>query len=228
MSTDFILHAKGREDTGKGASRRLRRLAGEVPAIVYGGKQDPAKIMLTHKDVAKALDNEAFYSSIVSLDIDGSAEDVIIKDVQRHPAKKLVLHLDFFRVSKTTVLQTKVPLHFINEEVSPGVKLNGGIVAHTMTDIEILCLPKNLPEYIEVDMAEVDIGDIVHISNIALPKGVESVALNLGDDHDLSVATINKPKAIEIEEDVESADDAEGAESSEESEGGAEEGASEE
>lgn len=228
MSTDFILQAKGREDTGKGASRRLRRLAGEVPAIVYGGKKDPTKIALTHKDVAKALENEAFFSSIISLDIEGASEDVIIKDIQRHPAKKIVLHMDFFRVSKTTVLQTKVPLHFINEDTCPGVKLGGGIVAHTMTDIEIQCLPKNLPEFIEVDMAEVDLGDIVHISDIVLPEGVESVALNLGADHDLSVATINKPKAVEVEEDTESLDAADDAETSDNSEGDSNEGASEE
>ena len=228
MSTDFILQAKGREDTGKGASRRLRRLAGEVPAIVYGGKKDPTKIALTHKDVAKALENEAFFSSIISLDIEGASEDVIIKDIQRHPVKKIVLHMDFFRVSKTTVLQTKVPLHFINEDTCPGVKLGGGIVAHTMTDIEIQCLPKNLPEFIEVDMAEVDLGDIVHISDIVLPEGVESVALNLGADHDLSVATINKPKAVEVEEDTESLDAADDAETSDNSEGDSNEGASEE
>ena len=228
MSTDFILQAKGREDTGKGASRRLRRLAGEVPAIVYGGKKNPTKIALTHKDVAKALENEAFFSSIISLDIEGASEDVIIKDIQRHPAKKIVLHMDFFRVSKTTVLQTKVPLHFINEDTCPGVKLGGGIVAHTMTDIEIQCLPKNLPEFIEVDMAEVDLGDIVHISDIVLPEGVESVALNLGADHDLSVATINKPKAVEVEEDTGSLDAADDAETSDNSEGDSNEGASEE
>ena len=228
MSTDFTLQAKGREDTGKGASRRLRRLAGEVPAIVYGGKKNPTKIALTHKDVAKALENEAFFSSIISLDIEGASEDVIIKDIQRHPAKKIVLHMDFFRVSKTTVLQTKVPLHFINEDTCPGVKLGGGIVAHTMTDIEIQCLPKNLPEFIEVDMAEVDLGDIVHISDIVLPEGVESVALNLGADHDLSVATINKPKAVEVEEDTESLDAADDAETSDNSEGDSNEGASEE
>ena len=228
MSTDFILQAKGREDTGKGASRRLRRLAGEVPAIVYGGKKNPTKIALTHKDVAKALENEAFFSSIISLDIEGASEDVIIKDIQRHPAKKIVLHMDFFRVSKTTVLQTKVPLHFINEDSCPGVKLGGGIVAHTMTDIEIQCLPKNLPEFIEVDMAEVDLGDIVHISDIVLPEGVESVALNLGADHDLSVATINKPKAVEVEEDTESLVAADDADDAETSEGESNEGASEE
>ena len=197
MSTDFILNANGREDTGKGASRRLRRLAGEIPAIVYGGKKDPAKISLAHKDVAKALENEAFFSHIIGLVIDGKSEDVIIKDIQRHPAKALIMHMDFFRVSKTTKLQTRAPLHFINEETCVGVKMGGGLIARSMTDIEISCLPKDLPEYIEVDMAEVDLGQTVHLSDIKLPKGVESVALSYGDDHDLPVAAVNKPKAVE-------------------------------
>ena len=223
MSTDFTLHAKGREDTGKGASRRLRRLDGEIPAIVYGGKKDPVMLTLLHKDVAKALENEAFYSHIVSLDVDGSSEDVILKDVQRHPAKKLILHLDFLRVSKTTKLHTKVPLHFINEDVSVGVKTGGGIVAHTMTELDIMCLPKDLPEYIEVDMSDVELGQIVHISNIKLPKGVESVALSHGSDHDLSVATINKPKAAPIEDEVAPAASADDTESGDDSNEGASE-----
>ena len=197
MSTDFTLQAKGREDTGKGASRRLRRLAGDIPAIVYGGKKAPAQISLAHKDVMKALENEAFYSQIISLDVDGKSEDVIIKDIQRHPAKAIVMHMDFFRISKTTKLQTRAPLHFINEEECVGVKLGGGLIAHSMTDLEISCLPKDLPEYIEVDMAAVELGDTVHISDIKLPKGVESVALSHGEDHDLPVAAVNKPKAVE-------------------------------
>jgi large subunit ribosomal protein L25 len=197
MSTDFTLHAKGREDTGKGASRRLRRLAGEIPAIVYGGKKAATQISLSQKDVTKALENEAFYSHIISLDVDGKSEDVIIKDLQRHPAKAFVMHMDFFRVSKTTKLQTRAPLHFINEEACVGVKLGGGLIAHSMTDLEISCLPKDLPEYIEVDMAEVELGATVHISDIKLPKGVESVALSHGEDHDLPVAAVNKPKAVE-------------------------------
>ena len=197
MSTEFILHAKGREDTGKGASRRLRRLAGDIPAIVYGGKKAPAQISLAHKDVIKALENEAFYSQIISLDVDGKSEDVIIKDIQRHPAKAIVMHMDFFRVSKTTKLQTRIPLHFINEDTCVGVKLGGGLIAHSMTDIEINCLPKDLPEYIEVDMAEVELGQTVHLTDIKLPKGVESVALSHGDDHDLPVAAVNMPKAVE-------------------------------
>ena len=202
MSTDFTLHAKGREDTGKGASRRLRRLAGEIPAIVYGGKKKPAQITLVHKDVMKALENEAFYSHIVELDIDGKSEDVIVKDVQRHPAKAIVLHMDFLRVSKNIKLQTKVPLHFINEETCVGVKLGGGIIARSMTELEISCLPKDLPEYLEVDMEEVELGQTLHISDIKLPKGVESVALSHGEDHDLPIAAVNKPKAAAVEEDV--------------------------
>ena len=202
MSTDFTLNAKGREDTGKGASRRLRRLAGEIPAIVYGGKKAPAQISLVHKDVMKALENEAFYSHIVSLNVDGKSEDVIIKDIQRHPAKAIVLHMDFLRVSKSTKLQVRAPLHFINEEECVGVKLGGGLIAHSMTELEISCLPKNLPEYLEVDMAEIDLGQTVHISDITLPKGVESVALSHGEDHDLPVASVNKPKAVEVEEEV--------------------------
>ena len=223
MSTDFTIHAKGREDTGKGASRRLRRLAGEVPAIVYGGKKAPAQISLSQKDITKALENEAFYSHIISLEVDGKTEDVIIKDLQRHPAKAYVMHMDFFRVSKTTKLQTRAPLHFINEEECVGVKLGGGLIAHSMTDLEISCLPKDLPEYIEVDMAEVELGDTVHISDIKLPKGVESVALSHGEDHDLPVAAVNKPKAVE-----EISDEAPETPDAPESESGSEEEASEE
>ena len=204
MSTNFTINAKSREDTGKGASRRLRRLTGEVPAIIYGGKKDAEKISILHKDITKALENDAVYSSIISLSIDGKAEDTIIKDIQRHPAKQIILHMDFLRVSKTTKLQTRVPLNFINEDICVGVKLGGGLIAHTMTDIEISCLPKDLPESIDVDMAEVDVGQIVHLSDLTLPNGVESVSLSQGADYDLTVATVNKQKAVEIDEPIES------------------------
>ena len=204
MSTNFTINAKSREDTGKGASRRLRRLTGEVPAIIYGGKKNAEKISILHKDITKALENDAVYSSIISLSIDGKAEDTIIKDIQRHPAKQIILHMDFLRVSKTTKLQTRVPLNFINEDICVGVKLGGGLIAHTMTDIEVSCLPKDLPESIDVDMAEVDVGQIVHLSDLTLPDGVESVSLSQGADYDLTVATVNKQKAIEIDEPSES------------------------
>ena len=204
MSTNFTINAKSREDTGKGASRRLRRLTGEVPAIIYGGNKDAEKISILHKDITKALENDAVYSSIISLSIDGKAEDTIIKDIQRHPAKQIILHMDFLRVSKTTKLQTRVPLNFINEDTCVGVKLGGGLIAHTMTDIEVSCLPKDLPESIDVDMAEVDVGQIVHLSDLTLPDGVESVSLSQGADYDLTVATVNKQKAVEIDEPSES------------------------
>jgi large subunit ribosomal protein L25 len=195
MSVDFTLHAKGREVSGKGASRRLRRLTGEVPAIVYGGKKDAQSITLIHKDVIKALENEAFYSHIISLDVDGKSQDVIVKDVQRHPAKTAILHLDFLRISKTTALTIRVPLHFINEDSCIGVKKEGGIISHTMSELEVQCLPKDLPEYIEVDVSELALGSTLHISDITLPKGVESVALSHGSDHDLPVAAVNKAKS---------------------------------
>ena len=202
MSTDFVLNATGREDTGKGASRRLRRLSNIIPAIVYGGRKKPQQISLAHKDVWKALENEAFYSHIISLEIDGKAEDVIIKDIQRHPAKQLIMHMDFLRVSKTKKLHTKVPLHFINEDICVGVKTEGGLIAHSMTELDIMCLPADLPEFIEVDMTEVTLGGSVHISDLTLPKGVESVDLSHGEDHNLTLATISKPRGA-VEADAE-------------------------
>lgn len=197
---DFILDATARDDSGKGASRRLRREAGLVPAIVYGGRKKPQAITLSAKDLKKHLENEAFYSHIITLNIGDSSEQVILKDLQRHPAKEVAMHADFLRVSKTKKFQTKVPLHFINEASSKGVKVQGGKVQHNMTELEISCLPADLPEFIEVDLAEVEVGTTVHISDLALPKGVESVSLALGEDHDLPVASIVKPKGGDEEE----------------------------
>ena len=210
MSTDFTLHAKGREVSGKGASRRLRRLAGEIPAIVYGAKKDPQSLTLIHKDVLKALENEAYYSHIISLDVDGKSQDVVLKDVQRHPAKTAILHLDFLRINKTTALTIRVPLHFINEDNCVGVKQEGGIISHTMSELEVQCLPKDLPEFIEVDVSELALGSTLHISDIKLPKGVESVALSHGSDHDLPVAAVNKAKSGSSEADDDGDGDAEG------------------
>ena len=188
--TDFTLQATRRDDKGKGASRRLRRLADQVPGIVYGGKKDPAPITLTQKDIAHIID----------LQIDGKGEDVILKAVQRHPARPIILHVDFLRVDKSQKLTVRVPLHFLNEESCKGVKLQGGKVTHNMVDLEIQCLPADLPEYIEVDLANLELDDILHISDIPLPEGVESIALAHGEDHDLPVVAIHKPKAVVIEE----------------------------
>jgi len=191
---DFKLDATARNDLGKGASRRLRRLAGEVPGVIYGGSAEPISISVSHNELLKHLEHEAFYSHIISLNVDGKAQDVILKDLQRHPAKPVVLHADFLRIDKATRLTTHVPLHFINEATSKGVKIQGGKVIHNLTQIEVSTLPHNLPEFIEVDLGNAEIGTIIHISDLKLPSGVISVALSHGADHDLAVATIVKPK----------------------------------
>ena len=203
---NFILDAQVREVVGKGASRRLRRLSGVVPAIVYGADKAPTNISIKQNELVKHLANEAFYSHIITLNVGDKSESVILKALQRHPAKNHPMHADFLRVSKTKKFTTKVPLHFLNEDSSKGVKTQGGQVSHNMIDLEISCLPADLPEYIEVDLAEVELGQIVHISDLILPKGVESVALNQGADHDLAVATINKPKGVSEEESGEAED----------------------
>jgi large subunit ribosomal protein L25 len=192
--TDFVLNARARTDMGKGASRRLRRLAEEVPAIVYGDGGEPEAIALSHRELARALESEAFYSHIISLRIDDKPRNVILKDVQRHPARPVILHADFLRVSKTHKLTTRVPLHFINEDRCEAVKQQGGVVQHNLVDLEIQCLPGDLPEYIAVDMSTVEMGQILHISDLVLPAGVESVALAHGADHDLPVVAIHRPK----------------------------------
>lgn len=191
---DFKLDATARNDLGKGASRRLRRLAGQVPGVVYGGTVAPISVSVSHNELLKHLEHEAFYSHIISLNVDGVAQDVILKDLQRHPAKPLVLHADFLRIDKSTRLTTHVPLHFINEATCKGVKIQGGKVVHNLTQIDVSCLPHNLPEFIEVDLANAEVGTIIHISDLKLPSGVTSVALAHGADHDLAVATIVKPK----------------------------------
>ena len=191
---DFKLDATARNDLGKGASRRLRRLAGQVPGVVYGGNVAPISVSVSHNELIKHLEHEAFYSHIISLNVDGVAQDVILKDLQRHPAKPLVLHADFLRIDKATKLHTHVPLHFINEATSKAVKIQGGKVVHNLTQLDITCFPHNLPEFIEVDLGNAEVGQIIHISDLKLPSGVTSVALQQGADHDLAVATIVKPK----------------------------------
>ncbi|MEY3016990.1 MAG: hypothetical protein RL336_125 [Pseudomonadota bacterium] len=200
--SDFTLIANAREDMGKGASRRLRH-AGLVPGIVYGGKKDaPLMISLIHKDLAKSLENEAFFAHIIELDVDGKKQDVIIKDLQRHPAKNTIVHADFLRVVKGTKLTVNVPLHFLNEETCHGVKMQGGRITHAMTELEITCLPKDLPEFLEVDLKGLETGQSLHISDVKLPKGVESVALSHGPEHDLPVASVIAPKGGSADSDA--------------------------
>ena len=203
MTNEFVLNAEIRETKGKGSSRRLRRLEGKVPAIIYGGKgKEPTNISVMQKEFIKATDNETFFSHIITLKIGSAEEQVIIKDLQRHPAKPLFLHADFLRVDKDVAITVHVPLHFINEDTCKGVKLQGGVISHTLIEVEVACLPGDLPEYIEVDMADVEMDQIIHLSDIKLPKGAQLIALTHGEDHDLPVAAIHAPKrGVEVEED---------------------------
>ncbi len=200
MSDQFELYAEVREDLGKGASRRLRRLADQVPAIIYGADKDPQPLSLIRKDLEKALENEAFFSHVLVINVAGKKEKAILKDLQRHPARNSVTHADFLRVNEKVAIKMNVPIHFLNEQTCHGVKVQGGVIQHQETDIEVLCLPNDIPEYLEVDMAEVQIGDIIHLSDIVLPEGVVSVALSLGEDHDLAVASVNAPRVVSDDE----------------------------
>lgn len=212
MSNEFTLNAELRTDDGKAASRRLRRLEDKVPAIIYGGRKKPVSVAIQHKDFIKQLENEAFYAHVVEVVVDGKPESVILKDLQRHPAKAIIMHADFMRVSKTKKFNKVVPLHFINEESSIGVKLQGGNVSHATTTIEVSTLPADLPAFIEVDMANVEAGTTLHISDLVLPKGVSSVALALGASHDLPVVSIKKLKGGAVEDEESEGEEAPAAE----------------
>lgn len=190
----FELEATVRHDMGKGASRRLRREE-KVPGVVYGGGKAPIALTFEHKYVAKSLQNEAFYSHILTLKTGTESERVILKDVQRHPYKPRITHVDFQRVRADEKLHMHIPLHFVGAETAPGVKDAGGIVSHIMSDVEISCLPDNLPEYIEVDVSGMQLNDILHLSDLKLPKGVEIVALAHSDDK--PVVSVHMPRVEE-------------------------------
>lgn len=221
MSATFTLAAELRTDTGKGASRRLR-YANSVPAIIYGLDKEPAMLTFRHDDLFHASADEAFFSHILNIEYDGKSEQVIIKDMQRHPAKIQIMHADFQRIDAAHTLHVNVPLHFLNEESCAGVK-GGGLASHMMTELEVSCLPADLPEFIEVDMANLDIGDSVHLTDISLPEGVSSVILMQGEEHDPAVASIHMPRGEKLDEDDEAGEADEAAEGSEGTEGTEEE-----
>jgi large subunit ribosomal protein L25 len=216
MSVDFNINAESRTDVGKGASRRLRH-AGKVPGIIYGSGKDPVSFTVVHSDLMHHLEHEAFYSHILTVTIDGKAQKAVLKDLQRHPAKPRILHVDFLRVGANDTIHMQVPVHFINEEDSIGVKA-GGLVSHLMTTIEITCKASDLPEYLQVDIADLDVGASLHLSDIDLPKGVAITALTHGADHDLPVVSIHAPRGGGDEEEETAAPEAaaeEGGEASE-------------
>ncbi len=194
MSTEFELNVTVRTDLGKGASRRLRRLADLVPAIIYGEGKAPVNITIPHKDILKAVSNEAFFSHIITLNVDGKKEQGVIKALQRHPAKPRIMHADFQRVSADHAISVAVPLHFINEDKCKGVKIGGGSIIKALNELQISCLPKDLPEFIEVDMTDLGVGEAIHISQIKLPKGVSSVDLTHGHDADNAVVSVLAPR----------------------------------
>lgn len=197
---NFILEAEVRNDLGKSASRRLRR-TGKVPAILYGVGKEPTSLAVDHIDLLHKLENEAFFSHILTVKIGGAEENAIIKDLQRHPSKPVVLHMDLQRVSMSEKIRMHVPLHFMNEEQSPGVR-EGGLVTHNVTETEITCLPNDLPEFLEVDLSNLDLDGIVHLSDIKLPAGVEIVELSHGQGHDQPVAAIHMPRAAKETEEA--------------------------
>ena len=215
MSDTFVVEAELRSDEGKGASRRLRRLEAKVPAIIYGGDNAPVSLSLIRKDFEKHLEKEAFYSAVIEVAYDGKREKAIMKALQRHPAKDFPMHADFMRIEANKAIKVNVPLHFVNEESCVGVKLGGGRIQHTVNEVEVSALPGDLPEFIEVDMAKVQVGEIIHISDLVMPEGVTSTALALGEDRDLGVATVLAPRGGKA-----AATGGDAAEGADESEGG--------
>ena len=196
MSDSHTIHAEIRADVGKGASRRLRR-EGKIPAVLYGGDNDAVALTLNHKDILHDAESESFYSSIMDIKVeDGRQQQVVVRDMQRHPYKLRIMHVDFMRVSETEVLRISIPFHFVGEEDSPAGKTSGVVIQHQMTEVEIAALPKDLPEYIEVDLSGLDAGDAVMLSEIKAPEGVEIPQLLLEEVTDVMVAN-----AIHISED---------------------------
>ncbi len=200
----FTVNAEKREDMGKGASRRLRQ-TGMIPAVVYGAGKESAILSLKHSDMLRHLQDEAFYSHVLELEVDGSSEKVLLKDVQRHPYKAMVLHMDFLRISDDKAITMSIPLHFLNAEACVGIKQGGGILALLAKEVEITCLPKDLPSFIEIDLEELDLGTSVHLSQLTLPEGVTIAALDGTDGHDhdrdQAVVTVRKPKGVQAEDD---------------------------
>jgi len=197
MAISFELNAEPRTDTGKGASRRLRH-AGKVPAIMYGGGKDPESLMLSHNEVLRNLAHEAFYSHILTIKSGGTETSAILRDLQRHPSRPVIMHMDLQRINAAEKLKTQSPVHVIGEDTSAAVKA-GGLVSHDLTEVAIECLPKDLPEYLEIDISEMEVGDVKHLSDMKVPEGV--TLSDLVRENDLAVVSIHAKRA-EVEEDI--------------------------
>ena len=196
MTNNLQLAAEIRNDSGKGANRRFR-LENKVPAVIYGADKKPEALILKHNEVIKALENEEFFTQIITLNLNGKSEQVVLKDLQRHPYRATqIMHIDFMRIKASEKITMLIPLHFIEEEVAPGVK-QGGIITHSISEVEVKCLPSDLPKYIDIDMSNMELNDIVHLSNLKLPKGVELTELTHGEEHDLPIATLQMARIAE-------------------------------
>jgi large subunit ribosomal protein L25 len=192
--SDFTLNASVRSDLGKGASRRLRRANLQVPAIVYGGQQAPQPISVEKSAFYKAIEDESFFSSVIELVVDGKQEQVVVRDLQRHPYKPLITHADFLRVEASQQLTIRVPLHVVGEEKCKGIKDEGGELHVLANEVEISCLPKDLPDFLEVDISDVALGTTLHLSDLKVPAGVSLVELAYGEEHDNAILNITKAK----------------------------------
>jgi len=195
--SEHTIKASARNDEGKGASRRLRHAA-QIPAVIYGGHADPKSIQLEHEKTWLASQNEWFYASIIDLDLDGKIEKVLLRDMQRHPYRQQIMHLDFQRVSANEAIRISVPLHFLNQDTSPAGKAADVVVTHEVNEVSISCLPKDLPEHLEIDLANLELGATLHLSDIKLPSGVEIPELKLGKEHDIAVVVARQGR-VEVE-----------------------------
>jgi large subunit ribosomal protein L25 len=209
MSEQVNLNATNREVEGKSSSRQLRR-SGSVPAVIYGGEKDPIRISILEKDIAKAAQIPGFATQILNINISGEEQNVIVKEIQRHPATQRVLHADLQRVNPDTKISISVPVRFLNEDSCMGVKIHGGAISRLINNIDITCLASNLPEYLEVDVAALDVGDSIFLSALNLPEGVEIPSLALGEDRDQAVVSITEAKVLDVEPEVVELDGEEG------------------
>ena len=216
MSEQVYLNASNREVEGKSSSRKLRR-DGSVPAVVYGGEKDPIRISILEKDIAKASEIPGFATQILNINISGEEQNVILKELQRHPATQRVLHADLQRVDPDTKISISVPVRFLNEDNCMGVKMHGGAISRLINNIDITCLASNLPEYLEVDVADLDVGDSIFLSALNLPDGVEIPSLSLGEDRDQAVVSITEAKVLDVEPEIIEPIDIESDESSDDS-----------
>ena len=211
MPEQMVIQAERREHLGKGASRRLRRLADKAPGILYGGDREPVPLAIAYRELGKVMQEEAFFSQIVHLQVGDKTQACVLRELQRHPATDRVQHIDFLRIREDVAMHLHVPLHFINEDRCVGVKLGGGRLAHNLIEVEVRCLPKDLPESIEVDVEALDVGASLHLSDLKLPPGVELPALALGADHDTLVVGVSARRGgAEAEQTAEEGKAAEG------------------